>query len=89
MADRFIKISTEIMKNANLSSGAKLLFGLILSLSKKETYCYSNNDYLANEMKTSSRTITRYLNELISENLIECKYQSGNKRKIFIIKQKT
>lgn len=81
--DRYIKIPVDIITNTNLSNGAKILYGYIISLSKKEGYSYANNDYLKNELNVSKRTITNLIKELKNEKVIEATNEHG-KRKLYI-----
>ena len=81
--DRYIKIPVDIITNTNLSNGAKILYGYLISLSKKEGYSYANNDYLKNELKVSKRTITKLIKELKNENVIVATNEHG-KRKLYI-----
>lgn len=83
MRTSYIKIPTDIINNYQLSSSSKLLFGYLLSLSKKEGYCYASNDYLSNTFMVNVRTISKLLKELKEEKLIETKIIKGN-RKIYI-----
>ena len=64
---QFIVIPAGILHDKNISSNAKLLYGMILSLSRKNNHddfgelgvCYSNNNYLAHNLDLSRETITK------------------------------
>ena len=80
----YIKIPIWVFNNYQLSAGAKLLYSLILSLSKKDGYCYASNIYLSKLLAVSVRTVTSKLNELIEENLIEIENPRGRNRRLYI-----
>lgn len=86
----FILIPSEVLRMSELSEGAKLLFGEILFLSKKENYCYANNDYFMRLNGVSKRTIVSRLKELKDHKLIRTevfrnKNQQVEKRNIYVL----
>ena len=70
-----------------LSSTEKLLLSQIISLTLKEGYCYASNNYLANSLNTTIRTISKSLSQLKSQNYIIIKIENNN-RKIYLNKEK-
>jgi len=84
----WIVIPTKLFFNGKGNKNSKGLYGLISSLAEKEGYCYASNNYLAEIIKTSSRTIRRWLNELKEMNYLRCEYdetlKNSSKRKIYI-----
>ncbi len=75
---------------SELSEGAKLLYGEILALSKKEKYCFANNDYFINLNGVSKRTIVSRIKELKDHKLIRTevfrnKNQQVEKRNIYVL----
>lgn len=86
----FILIPSEVLRMSELSEGAKLLYGEILALSKKEKYCFANNDYFINLNRVSKRTIVSRIKELKNHNLIRTevfrnKNQQVEKRNIYVL----
>lgn len=45
--DNYIKIPIVLLTDTNVSSSAKLLYGLLVLLTHQQGYCYDNNSYLA------------------------------------------
>jgi len=82
--DMYIKIPIDIINNYQLSNGSKLLFGYILSLTKKDGFCYASNKHLSENLGVSTRTISKFLKELYEENLIDFKYTISKKRNIYL-----
>ncbi|MCG8474185.1 MAG: helix-turn-helix domain-containing protein [Cytophagales bacterium] len=66
----FIIIHNFVKRDRALSDKAKLLYGDLYSLSQKKGYCFASNQYLANQYGSSTRTITRALQELKKNNYI-------------------
>ncbi len=66
----YIVIPAPVRHSKALSEGAKLLFGDIAGLAKKEGYCFASNGKLAEIAGTSTRQITRYLTQLETEGFI-------------------
>jgi len=77
---QFIVIPAGILHDKNISSNAKLLYGMILSLSRKNSHddfgelgvCYSSNNYLAHNLDLSRETITKCIKQLEENGYIEC-----------------
>jgi len=55
---------------SNISDGAYRLYTLLLSMAYNKNTCYPSQNYLAEKLHKSIRTIQRYLNELINAKLI-------------------
>lgn len=81
-----VVIPTYLWEDDKIPWKIKKLYGRIYSLCSKEGYCWASNNYLANEIKTSPRTIQRYLKTLekIGEINCEINQKDGNERKIWI-----
>jgi hypothetical protein len=78
----YIIITHSIYADKELNDGAKLLYGLILSLSQKDGYCYADNDYLASTLNKSKRMIGYYLDTLKTNKYIHVEITKGNVRRI-------
>lgn len=70
-----------------LSDGACRLHTRILSLSRKEGYCWANNSFFARELDISKASASRRVSELCERGYIriEIDKQGGNKRYIYPI----
>ena len=69
-----------ILYNDKLSFCEANLLGLIISLTLKNNYCYASNEYLANYLNKSKRTITESLSKLKKLKYIYIKYINGGRR---------
>lgn len=66
-----IVITGNVAWNDSLSWDVKILYGLVRGLTRNDVYCcYASNDYLAEKMNKSARTIRTFLNELEAEGYI-------------------
>ena len=81
--ERYIKIPLYILEidNENIKSNEKLLYGLIESLSNKESFCWAQDSHLSEALGLSPRIIQRALKNLKDSNLItiEKVYEKGTK----------
>lgn len=82
--NQFLIIPYCIYSNNNISSNAKLLYGLLSLLSHKEGFCYATNKFLGAELNVSSRTITTLIKELKDENIIDVVNDKNYIRKIYL-----
>jgi hypothetical protein len=78
----YIIITNSVYADKTIKDGAKLLYGLILSLSQKDGYCYASNSYLADTLNVQMRTVQVYLTDLKQKKLIHADYVSNNIRRI-------
>lgn len=85
--DNHIKIPIVLLSDTNVSSSAKLLYGLLVLLTYQERYCYANNSYLSDKLNVGTRAITRLLKELSDNNYIKMEFKHKFIRKIFIVNE--
>ncbi len=57
-------IPISILENKDLTPNAKLLYAEVMALSKKSGRCFATNEYLANRLGISPRTVPALLSEL-------------------------
>lgn len=81
MGEHYITIPESVYTNCNPNPA--ILYGLFMSLSQKEGYCFISNDTLAKKFNVSTDTIKRLIKDLKIKGHIKT---VGNKpRKIYII----
>ena len=81
------KIIPDSVFDSDITPAAKLIFSLIFSLSRLNNYCYAGNDYLAEKMKASKRSVISWINELAKIGFINIEFKKshlGTERKIYI-----
>lgn len=83
-------IPANVRYDNDLTPNAKLLYGEITALCNEKGYCWASNEYFAELYKTSTRTVSRWIQQLISKGYITSKliYRKGTKeveqRQIYI-----
>ncbi|PVY81999.1 conserved phage C-terminal domain-containing protein [Convivina intestini] len=68
-----------------LKADAKLLYGIINSLTKKHGYCSASNGFLAETYGCSERAISRYIADLKKLGLIKTHVSDDNHRQIWTL----
>lgn len=79
----FIMIPRILFNDSSLSETDRMVMGLIISLTLKNTYCYASNEYLEKYINKSQRTINYSLSKLKKLEYIKVKFENG-KRKIYL-----
>ena len=69
-----------LFSDRNLSKTDIHVLGLITSLTLKKDYCYASNEYLANYINVSKRTISDSLSRLKRLKYIKVKYVNDDRR---------
>ena len=80
---KYVEVPMIVLLDSDISSTAKLLMGLITTLTMKEGFCYASNKYLSNLLKVSRRTITSCISSLKRKNYIKVE-NDPNMRKIYL-----
>jgi hypothetical protein len=78
----YIIITHSIYSNKTLRDGAKILYGLLLSLSQKDGFCYADNSYLSNTLNVEPRTVQIYLKQLRDQQYIHIDIKDNHVRRI-------
>ena len=80
---KYAQVPMVVLTDEDISSTAKLLMGLITTLSMKDGYCYASNRYLSNLLKVSKRTISSSITTLRRNNYIKIDNEDSA-RKIYL-----
>lgn len=80
---KYVQVPMVVLADVNISSTAKLLMGLITTLSMKDGYCYASNRYLSNLLKVSKRTISSSITALRRKKYVEIG-NDDSARKIYL-----
>lgn len=81
----FSVIPTEVMINKEISSTAKVVYGIISSLTNEKGYCWASNRYLGELMSLSEGQISLIINELVKQRLIISDIEANYKRKLRLV----
>ena len=84
--EQYIKVPLAVITDKNLKPSTKVLFSILIILVQQEGYCFAGNDYLAEKLNKSNRTISRLLKELSDIGYIKMEFKHKFQRKIYIIK---
>lgn len=80
---KYVELPMVVLLDDDISSTAKVLMGLITTLTMQDGFCYASNYRLGNLMKVSKRTITSCLTSLRRKNYIRVE-QLPNERRIYL-----
>lgn len=75
-------IPTEVMLSKEISSTAKITYGIISSLCNEKGYCWASNNYLGKLLGKSETRMSLIVKELCDIGLIESEVEQNYKRKI-------
>ena len=78
----FSVIPTEVMINKEISSTAKIVYGLISSLTNEKGYCWASNKYLGELVGKEERQISNIVSKLCKIGLLNSEVEDNYKRKL-------
>lgn len=78
----FSVIPTEVMINKEISSTAKIVYGLISSLTNEKGYCWASNKYLGDLVGKEERQISNIVSKLCKIGLLNSEVEDNYKRKL-------
>jgi biotin operon repressor len=61
-----------------------LVYGEVLALTKREGYCWASNQYLADGLKSSSRTISRSISNLAKNGYLRVEIKENYRRYLYV-----
>lgn len=80
--EHYIVIPATVLYDARLNANEKLLYGEIVSLCKKQNYCWATNEHFQNLYNMTTVSISRFISNLTREGYIKTEYvQRYNKEK--------
>jgi len=86
LSDGFTQFPNFILKRKDLTPGAKITYGLLLSYAWQKSFCFPAQERLAEDSGYSVRQVQRSLVELRTKNLVSWKQQGLNRPNIYYIK---
>ncbi len=81
----FTQLPRYILKDKNLSFGARLTYAVLLSYAWQEESCFPGQGRMAADLGTTDRSIRRFLLELKQAGYIDWKQQGFGKPNIYYI----
>lgn len=86
----WVVIPHSVLSNKNLTYAARLVYGEISSLTRKDGYCFAHNSHFKNVLGITQQGLNKCLVNLEEENLIKCEIthirnsKKGTFRKIYL-----
>ena len=81
----FTQCPNFILRNPNLSAGAKVAYSLFLSYAWNDELCFPGQDRLAEDMGMSRPRVSQFVGELSKASLITIKRRGLGQTNIYII----
>lgn len=78
----FSILTAEVRYNKNISANEKLLFSEITALCNKNGECWASNNYFAKLYGVEKRTISRWINNLAEEGLINAEVVKNSNNRV-------
>ncbi len=82
----FTQLPNFVLKNPNLSIGAKISYAMFLHYAWHNDHCFPGQDRLADDIGMSRTRVNEFVKELEAAGLIEIKRRGQGKTNIYKIK---
>ena len=87
-AKGFTQVPNHLLKDPNLSPGAKLAYAMLLSYAWHNDFCYPGQERLAVDLGAGKRSVVRYLQELRDAKYIKIRKRGQGKTNIYVLSLK-
>ncbi len=84
-AGGFTQVPNLILKNENISAGAKLVYSLLLSYAWHNNMCFPGQDRLAADCGKTQQWVSLQMKELERESLLEIDRRGQGKTNIYVL----
>lgn len=84
-AGGFTSIPNRILRNGDISLGARMCYSMLLSYAWQENFCFPAQTRLAEDLGIGERTVRQYLKELRDAGLITWKQRGLNRPNVYQI----
>lgn len=74
-----------ILESKEISTGAKLVYAMLLKYAREMDECFPGQDRLAKDMGNGERSIRRWLEELESVNLVTIKRRGQGRPNLYTV----
>jgi hypothetical protein len=81
----FTQVPNFILKDANLSPGAKVTYAMFLSYAWHNDWCFPGQDRMANDMGMSRSRVTEFVSELERSGLISIQRRGQGKTNFYTV----
>ncbi len=81
----FTQLPNYVLRDKNLSFGARLTYAVLLSYAWQEDSCFPGQDRMANDLGVTERSIRTFLSELKHREYIDWRQQGLGKTNIYYI----
>lgn len=85
-AEGFTQIPNFLLRNADLSMGAKLAYSMFLSYAWGNEFCFPGQETLARDIGVARQSVNRFIGELERAGYIQVKRRGLGKTNLYIIK---
>jgi hypothetical protein len=84
-AGGFTQVPNLILKDTELSAGAKLVYSLLLSYAWHNNMCFPGQDRLANDCGKTQQWVSLQMKELGKRNFLEIQRRGQGKTNIYVL----
>ena len=81
----FTQVPNAVLKDRQLSFGAKTVYGLLLSYAWNNNEVFPGQDSIANDAGTSRKTVNKYIQELVKSGLVSIRQRGLGRTAIYTL----
>lgn len=85
MRGGFTQIPNAVLRNPNITTGAKVAYGVLLSYAWQDDHCFPGQERMARDMGVTERSVITYLKQLDESGLIDIKRRGLGKTNLYTI----
>lgn len=81
----FTQVPNFVLKSPDLSSGAKLVFTMLLTYAWQNNYCFPGQDRLGEDLGHTRQWASKYLKELQEHGLVDIKKRGQGRPNVYTL----
>ena len=81
----FTQVPNFVLESNKISSGAKLVYAMLLKYAWQNDFCFPGQEALAKDMGCSRRSVVRFMKELTKKGFVEIARRGQGKTNLYVL----
>lgn len=83
--ENYTRMPNTVLRRADISTGAKLTYMMLLSYAHHQNFCFPGQARLASDLGVGERSVVRYIQELVTSGLLRVKRRGLGRTNVYTL----